>query len=215
MQDSNSSIGHLRTTLGFFIFNVISVGLIGVSFVFFTHMLWVGMVLVMSAISMSLIGVAWYFKFNGKHLNSFSSVPIIVERVISKTNQPITICRHAVNEKGIVTPQVVFANTAYLDLKNATADEVLGKETSYPQEVSEIDRIKILQAFQDGMPVSAKIVDKDLDGRLYENELYISPMEINGKIAYWIGYRTFIQYLDSNVISLGNQLAKIDQSRLD
>jgi len=214
MQDSIST-GHLRTTLGFFIFNVACVGLIAFSFIFFTHMLWVGLVLMMAAISISLIGVAWYLKFNGKHLNSFSSLPVIVERVISKTNQPITICRHVVNDKGVVAPQVVFANTAYLDLKNATADEILGKETSYPQEVSEIDRIKILQAFQDGIPVSAKIVDKDIDGRLYENELNISPMEINGKIAYWIGYRTFIQYLDSNVISLGNQLARIDQTHLD
>lgn len=210
-----SNVLHVKAAVFLYAFNVLCVGLLATSFLFFTNQIIVGLVLGLVTISLLSIGLMMYLRYNTRFVNSFSGMPMVLEQVISKSNQPITVCKHSVNKLGIVAPKVVFANQAYLALKNNDLEEVIGKDVSYSQEVSEIDRDKILQAFQNGEPVSARIVDKDEQGRLYENELTITPVEIGGKVSYWLGSRNFVQYLDNNVISLGKQQVKVEHPTID
>lgn len=210
-----SNILHVRASVFLYAFNVVCVGLLAVSFLFFTKQVIVGLILTLVTVSLLGIGLLWYLRYNTRFVNSFSGMPMVLEQVISKSNQPITVCKHTVNKLGIVAPKVVFANQAYLALKNNGLKEVIGKDVPYTEEVSDIDRGKILQAFQNGEPVSARIVDKDEQGRLYENELSITPVTIGGKVSYWLGSRNFVQYLDNNVISLGKQQVKVEHPTID
>lgn len=212
MQDKN--IFHVKASVFMYAFNVICLGTIAASLLL-THNLLLGSILAFVTFSFALIGVLLFMKYNSRFVSAFSNVPVILEKVISKSAYPITVCEHVVNKLGVVTPKLVFANNAYLALKNSSLKDVLGKKMPLPQEMSDYERNRIDQAFQKGEAASARIIDKDSSGRLFENELTITPVVIDGAIAYWLCARNFVHYLDNNVIPLEKQQLRAEHPLLD
>ena len=111
--------------------------------------------------------------------------PTILASVLDATNTGVVITDNLLPDNPII-----YCNAAFEEMCGYDHDEIIGHNCRFLQDKdrSQESRFKIAQAIKDGENCVVEIRNYTKDGRLFHNELYLSPVkDASGNVTHFVG----------------------------
>ncbi|WP_233602984.1 PAS domain-containing sensor histidine kinase [Pedobacter sp. KBW06] len=139
--------------------------------------------------------------------------PAILASVLDATNTGVVITDNLLPDNPII-----YCNAAFEEMCGYDHDEIIGHNCRFLQDKdrSQESRFKIAQAIKDGENCVVEIRNYTKDGRLFHNELYLSPVkDAAGNVTHFIGIQNDVSLRKKAEQTLQMNFKEIERQVID